>query len=196
MIFFIPWVLKVNTKENEFESFFRSWINKNNAQKIMLKVLLCLTSHPYLLTALRMSFLQKGYNRDGEPLDQVNLGVISKKTLNNNSPLPLAYRIYPRSIANVTTLKNVCAMMSAYKVKSEMLIMDKGFYSLRNINEMSQEGLNYLIPMSFTNKGFKKILSLVFDRIFDPDRGFILNSTMYSHISLCTLIYHYVLSYS
>jgi len=133
--------------------FFKEWIKEFNTEASA--VMFDITSISSYGT--RNDFLERGYNRDKEDLEQVNLGLVSKKTASNVG-LPLAYRVYPGSITDVITLKNMTDVIKQYGLNLDILVMDKGFYSQENIKDMHSKGLKYLIPMSFSTKLSKEIL--------------------------------------
>ncbi len=159
-------LLNLGVDEKSVEFFFKHWIEKNQSSGAVMFDITSLSSY-----GVENEFLEKGYNRDGDVLKQINLGVISKNFKDKSGHLPLAYRIYPGSITDVTTLKNISNFIESYDLKTETFIMDKGFYSQQNIKEMSMNKLNFLVPMSFATKQSKEILSKIKKRIFPPVFG-------------------------
>ena len=94
-----------------------------------------------------------GYNRDGERLPQINLGVIFSE--DNN--LPLYYKTYQGSIPDVKTLSNIEIYNKAYGLKGDVLhVIDKGFYSESNLNDIN---FKFLIPLPYRTKLAKSLLS-------------------------------------
>ena len=89
-----------------------------------------------------------GHNRDGENLPQVNICML----LGENSRLPVYQTIYNGSLRDVSTLRSTMAEFSALTGASElMIVMDKGFYSAKNVNMILEEckaGKNYRFLMS------------------------------------------------
>ena len=102
-----------------------------------------------------LELLEWGYNRDGESLRQINFGVI----MGNLSALPIGYRIYPGSITDVVTLKNLIEYLTAHGLRKYMFVLDRGFYSEKNIRKMREEGIDFIIPMPFTTKTARTLLS-------------------------------------
>jgi transposase len=82
-----------------------------------------------------------GYNKDGEPLPQINLALV----FGENSMLPVYYRKLP---GNITDVKTVCkllkdiAFLNISKVK---LVMDRGFYSVDNVNALYRNHYKFLL---------------------------------------------------
>lgn len=93
-------------------------------------------------------FFEWGYNRDGESLPQVNMGIACSR----ESGLPLHYHVYPGSITDVTTLANFLKRLRAYGMKGCVIVLDRGFCSKANILSLNAmgEGYTFIQPMSFS----------------------------------------------
>ena len=167
---------EIGRDEKSVEMFFKEWIKEFNAEASA--VMFDITSISSYGT--RNDFLERGYNRDKEDLEQVNLGLVSKKTASNVG-LPLAYRVYPRSITDVITLKNMTDGIKQYGLNLDILVMDKGFYSQENIKDMNSKGLKYLIPMSFSTKLSKEILINEEEDLLSLKNSFVVKDEVYSH---------------
>jgi transposase len=72
-----------------------------------------------------MNISEYGYNRDKEKLKQINLGIISS----SSSKLPLAYKSYPGSISDVSTISNLIISAKSWGISSILFILDCGFSS-------------------------------------------------------------------
>jgi transposase len=80
-----------------------------------------------------------GYNRDGENLPQINLGMLFGEI----SLLPIYYNLYPGSIKDVKTLSNLLKITEFLEMKEIKFVMDKGFFSKNNVDEMMGKPNNY-----------------------------------------------------
>jgi hypothetical protein len=79
-----------------------------------------------------------GYNRDHEQLPQINLCLL----MGARSRLPIYQTIYSGSLKDVSTLKTTLAKMDAVTSdKPLLLVMDKGFFSTKNINDLLDRSL-------------------------------------------------------
>jgi len=112
-----------------------------------------------------ISLLEYGYNRDGLDLPQINLSLVVDKDLG----IPVMYDLYPGSIADVSTLKNTVKKMKALGVRNSTLIMDRGFFSTDNIEEMISAGLSFIIPPTGNLKNVKEAISAIHKSIDDPE---------------------------
>jgi transposase len=112
-----------------------------------------------------ISLLEYGYNRDGLDLPQINLSLVVDKDLG----IPVMYDLYPGSIADVSTLKNTIKKMKAQGVRNYTLIMDRGFFSTDNIEEMISADLSFIIPPTSNLKNVKEAISAIHKSIDDPE---------------------------
>jgi transposase len=112
-----------------------------------------------------ISLLEYGYNRDGLDLPQINLSLIVDKDLG----IPVMYDLYPGSISDVSTLRNTIKKMKAQGVRNYTLIMDRGFFSTDNIEEMVAGDLSFIIPPTSNLKNVKEAISAIHNCIDDPE---------------------------
>ena len=115
--------------------------------------------------AQSINLLEYGYNRDGLDLPQINLSLIVDKDLG----IPVMYDIYPGSIADVSTLKNTIKKIAAHGIRNYTLIMDRGFFSTDNIEEMVSADLSFIIPPTSTLKNVKEAISAIHSSIDNPE---------------------------
>ena len=82
-----------------------------------------------------------GKNKDHEHLAQINLTLL----FGQESRLPFYYRKLAGNIADVKTIKKLLADMNTLGYKKIKVVLDRGFYSAANINELYQHHLKFLI---------------------------------------------------
>lgn len=68
--------------------------------------------------------------------------------------MPVFYKIYPVSQKDVSTLYNILKYIKFFKMKDILLILDRGFYSAKNLDEMAEITLKFLIPLTPSNNLF------------------------------------------
>ena len=170
---------EIGSNEIGVESFLSEWIkeNRNGLASVMFDIT-SISSY-----GSGNDFLDYGYNRDGENLNQVNLGILSQsikkdKSLNFGG-LPLGYRIYPGSITDVTSLKNIIKISNEYNLNLKCFVLDKGFYSQENVKELACNGLSYIVPMSFSTSLAKDLVRFLDEKITSPESFFKLNGNTY-----------------
>ena len=103
-----------------------------------------------------MSLLEYGYSRDNPDLPQLNLSMIVDK----ERGIPVMYDVYPGSIVDVSTLKNTVSKIESFGVKEYTLILDRGFFSEDNIEELVDDtNLSFIIPGSLSLKKVKELMT-------------------------------------
>jgi transposase len=121
-----------------------------NAQRKLFAALMGKEHFAYDLTTVTtrstlMNIADIGYNRYGEYLPQVN--VILLTSVEDN--LPSMIRVVPGSIKDVSTLKTSLADVDMAKLT---LVMDRGFFSEDNIDEMIHNNVNFIVPARRNSK--------------------------------------------
>ena len=76
-------------------------------------------------------------------LPQVNLGLV----LSLHTHIPLNFKLVLGSINDVVTLKNLVAEIKAFGITKSLFILDRGFYSENNIEEMNSEKIEFVLPL-------------------------------------------------
>ena len=139
--------------------FFKRWIN--NQQKENVYLALDITSVSSY--SEQNEFVRFGYNRDGEALPQINILML----MSEKSRLPLFYDVIPGSIHDVSTLKCALQQFKLVDAKKLHLVMDKGFYSKKNVDAMYNAKMKFIIGVSFTSNLAKRAVEEVKDAIDD-----------------------------
>jgi transposase len=148
---------RLSTKDVAMTSFYNSLISGEDETLIF-----DITS---LSSASRnIDWLEYGYNRDGLDLPQVNLGMV----LSLHRHIPLYFKLFPGSINDVVTLKNLIAEIKAFGITKSLFILDRGFYSENNIKEMSSEKIDFILPLPFGVKIGKGLISETNREIENP----------------------------
>lgn len=98
-----------------------------------------------------------GVNKDHDPLPQINLALL----FGDASRLPVYYRKLPGNISDVKTVQNMLADIDFLELNKVKLVMDRGFYSEENINELYKKHYKFLIAAKTSLKLVKKELDKV-----------------------------------
>jgi transposase len=104
--------------------------------------------------SMSLKQVKYGMNKDHEHLRQINLALMVGET----SGLPVYFRKLPGNITDVKTLFNTLARMEFFDIGHVKLVMDRGFYSEANINDMYRRHYKFLIAA-------RKSLKLVRDKL-------------------------------
>lgn len=152
-------------------NFFKRWIEK---QKEIEAIYFDITSVSTYAKLLKLA--EWGYNRDKEKLRQINLGIV----YGSNNQLPLYYQIYSGSITDVTTLTNIKKYNIEYGIKDVMYVLDRGFYSKNNIEQLNDERV--VIPLSFSTILALELLKNNDVELNNAKNMFMYNKSIYSAI--------------
>ena len=131
------------------ENFYQAWCRCRSEQEYLALDITSVSSYSELIEDVEW-----GYNRDKEQLAQINICML----MGEKSRLPIYQTVYSGSLKDVSTLKTTLAKMNSISQgKPLLLVMDKGFFSTRNINAMLDDPyhLRFLIAVPFT-AGFAK----------------------------------------
>jgi hypothetical protein len=102
-----------------------------------------------------------GKNKDGDSLLQINLAVL----YGEGSCLPFYYKKLAGNISDVSTVKQLLKDMGFLGYKKIKMVMDRGFYSKRNINDLYTEHLKFLIgaklSLKFVSSEVNKVRNII-----------------------------------
>ncbi len=100
-----------------------------------------------------------GRNKEGDHLPQINLALL----YGEDSRLPVYYRKLPGNITDVTTVENLIKDVDFLDLVKLCLVMDRGFYSEKNINGLYKHHHKFLIGARLS----LKLISSHLDQIRD-----------------------------
>ena len=114
-----------------------------------------------------------GKNKEGDVLPQLNLALL----YGEESMLPIYYRKLPGNISDVRTIENLLKDIKFLDLDKLKLVMDRGFYSERNINDMMKHHHKFLI-------GAKTSLKIVSRRLNEIRDNFVTRTNYNSELKL------------
>ena len=127
-------------------SFLEAWARHISEQEYIALDITSISSYSELVTENEW-----GYNRDHEDLPQINLCML----LGEQSRLPIYQTVYSGSLNDVSTLQcTLSELTSLVPEKHVRIVMDKGFFSVKNIDMLlsNENGQEFLISVPFTSK--------------------------------------------
>jgi hypothetical protein len=136
----------------ERDMFYRAWCDFRSDREYLALDITSASSHSDLIDDVEW-----GYNRDGEDLPQVNICML----MGERSLLPIYQTVFSGSIKDVKTLdatmEGFCAITGD---KPVLAVMDKGFFSRRNVNSMlSERGRRrFIVAVPFTSTFAKRMV--------------------------------------
>ncbi len=104
-----------------------------------------------------------GYNRYGDYLPQLNIILLTSVEDN----LPSMIRVLPGNIKEVLTLKASLADVDMSKLT---LVMDRGFFSEDNIDELIENNVNFIVPARRNSKLYDIAKRRLTDHFFYRNR--------------------------
>jgi transposase len=137
--------------EQDTFSFYRSW-----AEKISDTEYLALDSTSISSYSLNLNKAAFGFNKQREKLKQVNISFM----FGEESGLPVYIQTYNGSLHDVSTLQNSIARSSLIQNKSFKFVLDRGFYSKKNINHLlfSDYKSDFLVGLPATTQLNKDLI--------------------------------------
>jgi transposase len=126
------------------EAFYKAWCSRRAEEEYLAVDITSTSSYSEFIEDVEW-----GYNRDGEALPQINICML----MGESSRLPIYQMVYAGSLKDASTLSATLAMFNGITGgKPVLLVMDKGFYSKRNVNRMLNTNSNtrFIIPVPFT----------------------------------------------
>jgi len=131
-----------NITYGDRETFYQEWCKKRTEQEYLALDITSTSTYSNLIEDAEW-----GYNRDNEKLPQINLCMLMGQT----SHLPIYQTTYSGSLSDVSTLHTTLAKFDAIAGdKSVVLIMDKGFFSKKNVDMLFTQGKKFLMAVPFT----------------------------------------------
>ena len=129
--------------EDSRQRFFRAQSKRREEKEYLFYDTTSISSYSETLRQVKY-----GYNKEHDPLPQINLGLLyGQKTM-----LPVCYRKLAGNIPDVKTVFNTLNELSYLDIRKINLVMDRGFYSESNINEMFERHYKFLIGARLTMK--------------------------------------------
>jgi hypothetical protein len=126
-------------------AFFTEWTSYRKEKEYLALDITSVSSWSKLIDDVAY-----GHNRDNDDLPQINICML----MGEKSLLPVFHIVYEGSISDVSTLMTTVNSALSYDKTGQsdkLLVMDKGFFKIKNVNDMLAEpGVRFIIPVSFT----------------------------------------------
>jgi len=151
--------LLMSLSEDERQSFLSFWIKKMLEDDYFCYDITSISSY-----ARSNEYIRYGYNRDGEKLPELNLALL----FGQKSRLPAYYRRLPGNISDVATLRNTLSTLDFLGGDKIHLILDRGFYSQANIDELLSCRHHFTIAVPLGRKWVEAYIDQHYDSIALP----------------------------
>ncbi|ASA19806.1 IS1634 family transposase [Paenibacillus donghaensis] len=147
--------LLASQTEDARQTFFKQW-----SRVITEKECLCYDITSVSSYSEQNEYVKYGYNRDKEKLPQINMAML----FGQQSRLPVYYKRLPGNITDVSTLSNFLKTMNFLGNETLHLVLDKGFYSNANVDELFAAHHKFTMGVSIHLKWVQEIVDE-----FQPD---------------------------
>jgi transposase len=138
--------------------FFKQWARTRAEKEYMAMDITSVSSY-----SKQNEYVRYGYNRDGESLPQINLCML----VGEKSGIPVYFESINGSIKDVSTLENVLKMMDWLNASRIHAVMDRGFYSERNIDSLYDKHIRFTLGVPFVTKWSRELVAKVRGSIED-----------------------------
>jgi hypothetical protein len=125
-----------NVDEKGKMEFFRRQSRRRQEKEYLAYDTTSVSSWSEYIKAVRY-----GKNKDGDNLPQVNMALVFGET----SGMPVYYRILPGNISDVSTIRKLLKDVLFLEIKKLKVVLDRGFFSTKNINELYKGHYKFLI---------------------------------------------------
>ncbi|MGC8580633.1 MAG: transposase, partial [bacterium] len=90
--------------------------------------------------SVNINIAEKGYNKEALYVNQINFSMIYSR----GKRIPVMLKAIHGSIRDVKELKEI---LHEFPMEDCILIMERGFYSIEELNKMAEEGVYFIQPM-------------------------------------------------
>ncbi|MCL1908368.1 MAG: transposase [Holophagaceae bacterium] len=115
--------------------FFKEWVRLRSEQEYIAYDVTSVST-----ASSGIDIAEWGYNRDGEGLPQVNLGMF----YGSESHLPVYYNLYGGSITDKSHLPFMMEGASKLGIRKVRFVLDRGFVTEGNLKHMGQKGHKFV----------------------------------------------------
>jgi len=158
------------------QAFLSAWMEKILDDDYLCYDITSISSYSEL-----NEYIRYGHNRDREKLPQLNLAML----FGQKSKLPAYYNRTPGNITDVQTIHNLMETFRKLEVKNLHYILDKGFYSKKNIDEMLARRDHFTVSVPLNNLWVQKCIDAIYDTVQDPEHyRMIDDEALYVHTEL------------
>jgi len=119
-------------------AFYIDWVARKTEKRSLIFDISSISSH-----AKNNPYVEPGYNRDHEGLQQINIALVS--TYESN--IPLWCTELPGSMSDQVALDYIFEHLDKLDVGKVGLLMDMGFYSEANIRKLTQKNHKFTMPV-------------------------------------------------
>jgi len=160
--------LLLKITEDDRQKFLSLWLAKITENDYLCYDITSVSSY-----ARSNEYIKYGYNRDCEDLPQINLAML----FGQKSRLPAYYRRMQGNITDVATLKTTMKAMDFLGANSMHFILDRGFYSEKNVDELLSRRHHFTMAVPAGRKWVESYIDIHYESIASPQNYHQINDT-------------------
>ena len=161
-------LLKDGITNQNRNAFYKKWAAYRLEQEYLALDITSFSSYSKLI-----SEVEWGHNRDEENLPQINLCLL----LGEKTRIPVYPIVYSGSLSDVTTLQTTIELATSLTISDMMLVMDKGFYSQRNISFILNDGYTkFMVAATFTSAFVREQVEEVRQEIYRAENAILIGN--------------------
>lgn len=162
----------VGSMEGEKEEFFAKRLDAEDGLLVY-----DLTSESTY--SVRNPKVEWGRNKDHIPAKQINLGLVT-----NRVGMPLMFRLFPGSTADVATLKRLVDDVKRLKDGGDAtIVMDRGFVTVRSTYFLLKRRMDFIAPMTMNESSVvKSIVTDLISHVGDVKHKLVHSGTSYTMV--------------
>ena len=135
-------------KVKDIDLFIRAWVKMNVQEGVYISY----DSTNMNCTAGNLELAEYGHAKDNPELPQINLSL----AYNQKDNKPLFYSLYPGSIIDNTECEKMIERAKYYGCQNVGFILDRGYFSLKNIKYFERHGYDYILMTKGNSKFVKE----------------------------------------
>lgn len=141
--------------------FMKEWIASNVGQNPLCYDITSISTY-----SDRINIAEYGYNRDKEKhLKQINLALVTDQKTHT----PLTFRVLNGSISDVCTVENTIREFTKCGITPFGMIMDRGFWSEKNIEALQNNKIHFMMPIPNNVKWAKEVIRKNESKVYEAD---------------------------
>jgi hypothetical protein len=142
------------------QAFMSAWMNRILEDDFLCYDITSISSYSELNEYIRF-----GHNRDRERLPQMNLAML----FGQKSRVPAYYHRIPGNITDVQTVHNLLETFKKLEVKSLHYVLDRGFYSKKNVDELLERRDHFTLSVPLNNLWVREAIDEIIDTVQGPE---------------------------
>lgn len=142
-------MLKEDIDEESIKVFLKAW---NNLHSDIEEVYISYDSTNMNTSAKGIELAEYGHAKDDEEKPQVNVSYV----INQENSLPLLYEVYNGSVIDNSQCIYMIEKVKEYGYKKIGIIIDRGYFSKKNIDELRENGYEFILMVKDNAKSVQK----------------------------------------